>query len=144
MKKYLVAEVLWTKMPLLMSEIRGEWADWLEMIERATVTLITTRYNQDMQNIISEHTTQSNPEADGLQQQKITPGPLLSVKTAHGGYNSHRITKTGQYKIEKNVAGLMSLDFCCNIEMVGSEFGVKNIKAWIHPALSQRFRLLVV
>ncbi len=24
---------------------------------------------------------------------------------------------------------------------VGSEFGVKNMKAWIHPALSQRFRL---
>ncbi len=31
----------------------------------------------------------------------------------------------------------MSLDFCCNIQMVGSEFGVKNMKAWIHPALSQ-------
>jgi len=27
---------------------------------------------------------------------------------------------------------------------VGSEFGVKNMKAWIHPALSQRFRLVVV
>ncbi len=38
----------------------------------------------------------------------------------------------------------MSLDFCCNIQMVGSEFGVKNVKAWIHPALSQRFRLVVV
>ncbi len=38
----------------------------------------------------------------------------------------------------------MSLDFCCNIQLVGSEFGVKNIKAWIHPALSQRFRLVVV
>ncbi len=31
----------------------------------------------------------------------------------------------------------MSLDFCCNIQMVGSKFGVKNMKAWIHPALSQ-------
>ncbi len=28
--------------------------------------------------------------------------------------------------------------------MAGSEFGVKNMKAWIHPALSQRFRLVVV
>ncbi len=25
----------------------------------------------------------------------------------------------------------MSLDFCCNIQMVGSEFGVKSMKAWI-------------
>ncbi len=29
----------------------------------------------------------------------------------------------------------MSLDFCCNIQMVGSEFGVKNMKAWIHSCL---------
>ncbi len=40
--------------------------------------------------------------------------------------------------------GLMSLDFCCDIQMVGSEFGIKNMKAWIHPALSQWFRLVVV
>ncbi len=38
----------------------------------------------------------------------------------------------------------MNLDFCCNIQMVGSEFDVKNMKAWIHPALSQRFRLVVL
>ncbi len=38
----------------------------------------------------------------------------------------------------------MSLDFCCDIQIEGSEFGVKNMKAWIHPALSQRFRLVVV
>ncbi len=38
----------------------------------------------------------------------------------------------------------MRLDFCCDIQMVGSEFGLKNMKAWIHPALSQRFRLVVV
>ncbi len=30
----------------------------------------------------------------------------------------------------------MSLDFCCDIQMVGSEFGVNNMKAWIHPELS--------
>ncbi len=29
-------------------------------------------------------------------------------------------------------------------QMVGSESGVKNMKAWIHPALSQQFRLVVV
>ncbi len=27
----------------------------------------------------------------------------------------------------------MSLNFCCNIQMVGSEIGEKNMKAWIHP-----------
>ncbi len=45
---------------------------------KATVTQITTRYNQGMQNTISEmynHViyNMSNPEADGLQQQKTTP-----------------------------------------------------------------------
>ncbi len=38
----------------------------------------------------------------------------------------------------------MSLDFCCDIQMVGSEFGINNMKEWIHPALSQRFMLVVV
>ncbi len=41
---------------------------------KATVTQITTRYNQGMQNTISECTTRSNPEADGLQQQKTNLG----------------------------------------------------------------------
>lgn len=37
-----------------------------------------------------------------------------------------------------------SLDFCCYIQVVGSEFGIKNMEAWIHPALCQRLRLTVV
>ncbi len=40
---------------------------------KATVTEIITRYNQGMQNT-SLNAQQSNPEADGLQQQKTTPG----------------------------------------------------------------------
>ncbi len=28
----------------------------------------------------------------------------------------------------------MSLDFCCDIQMVESEFGVKNMKAWMDPS----------
>ncbi len=39
---------------------------------KATVTQIITSHNQGMQNNISEHNL--NPEADGLQQQKTTPG----------------------------------------------------------------------
>ncbi len=40
---------------------------------KASVTQITTCYNQGMQNTISEQHNMSNPEADGLQQQKTTP-----------------------------------------------------------------------
>ncbi len=41
--------------------------------------------------------------------------------------------------IGKTLPGLMSLDFCCDIHMVGSELGINNMKAWIHSALSQWF-----
>ncbi len=30
----------------------------------------------------------------------------------------------------------MSLDFFCDIQMAESEFGIKNMRAWIHPTLS--------
>ncbi len=30
----------------------------------------------------------------------------------------------------------MSLDYCCGIQMVGSEFGINNMKAWILPCLN--------
>ncbi len=42
--------------------------------QKATVTQLTTRYNQGMQNTISEPHNTSNLEADGLQQQKTTLG----------------------------------------------------------------------
>lgn len=29
----------------------------------------------------------------------------------------------------------MHLDFCCNIKIVWSQFGVNVMKVWIHPAL---------
>ncbi len=31
--------------------------------------------------------------------------------------------------------GLMSLDFCCDIQMVGSEFGLKNMKDVLYAVL---------
>lgn len=37
----------------------------------------------------------------------------------------------------------MSLEFCYDTQVVGSKFGVNNLKAWIHPALYQNFKLLV-
>ncbi len=41
---------------------------------KATVTQITTHYNQDLQNTISEHTTRRTLKQILLQQQKTTPG----------------------------------------------------------------------
>ena len=38
----------------------------------------------------------------------------------------------------------MSLDFSCDIQMVGWEFGTNNMRAWLHPALYQRSKMMVV
>ncbi len=67
---------------LLMSEVRGEWADWLEMIERATVTQITTRYNQGMQNNISECTTRRTLKQMSYSSRRPHRVPLLSAKNS--------------------------------------------------------------
>ncbi len=94
---------------------------------KTTVTQITTRYNQDLQNTISGHTTHRTLKQMGSSSRRPHRVPLLSDKNS-----TRRIQFT------------QSLDFCCNIQMLGSEFDVKNMKAWIHPVLSQWFRLVLV
>ncbi len=71
----------------------------------------------------------SNPEADlATAAEDHTGCRSCQLRTGNEGYNW---TKEDC----KN---------CCDVQMVGSESGIKNMKAWIHPALSQRFRLVVV
>ncbi len=111
---------------------------------KTTVTQITTRYNQDMQNIISEHTTRRTQKQMGSSSRRPHRLPLLSAKNS-----TRRIQFTQDHQnwtIEdwKNVAWSDESRFLLRHSDVGSEFGVKNMKAWIYPALSQRFRLLVV
>ncbi|TWW69929.1 hypothetical protein D4764_18G0007350 [Takifugu flavidus] len=67
----------------------------------------------------------------GLQQQRATPAaPPAAID--------------GNVKLTKLDKSLSSLDFSCGIQMVGSEFGLNNMTAWVHPALDQRFRRRVV
>ncbi len=63
---------------------------------KATLTQITTRYNQGMQNTISERTTRRTLKQMGYSSWRRHRVPLLSAKKGNGGYNSHRLTKTGQ------------------------------------------------
>ncbi len=109
---------------------------------KATVTQITTRYNRGIQNT-SLNTQHIEPWSGWATAEEDHTGcRSCQLRTGNRIYHSHRITNE-QQKIGKTLSGLMSLDFCCQIKTVGSEFGVKNMKAWIHPALSQRFRLVV-
>ncbi len=111
---------------------------------KTTVIKITSRYNQGMQNTISEHTTRRTLKQMGSSSRSPHRVPLLSAKNRKRRLQFAQGHQNWTIEDWKSLPGLMSLDFCCDIQIVGSEFGVKNLKAWIHPALSQRFRLVVV
>lgn len=65
----------------------------------------TIYYNQGMQKSLSENHT----------------GYLCcQLRTGSRGYGSHRLTNTEQYKTGKTLPGQMSLDLCCNIQMLRS------------------------
>ncbi len=69
---------------LLMSEVRGQRRmDRLVRDDRkATVTQITTRYNQDLQNTISEHTTRRTLKQMCSSSRRPHRVPLLSDKNS--------------------------------------------------------------
>ncbi len=97
---------------------------------KTTVTQITTRYNQDLQNTISEHTTRRTLKQMGSSSRRPHRVPLLSDKNS-----TRRIqfTQTHQnWTIEdcKNVACSDESGFLLR-HSDGSEFGVKNMKVWI-------------
>ncbi len=66
---------------LLMSEVRGEWADWSKMIERQQVTQITTRQPRYAE-YISERTTHRTLKQMGYSRIPHRV-PLLSAKHRH-------------------------------------------------------------
>ncbi len=126
-----------------MSEVRGEWADWLEDDRKTTLTQITTRYTKICR--IPSLNTQHVETLKQMGYSTRTPHrvPLLSDKNRKRRLQftqNHQNWTTEDWKM---LPDLMSLDFCC-IQTLGSEFGVKNMKAWIHPACLNGFRLLVV
>ncbi len=107
---------------------------------KTTVTQIITRYNQDLQNTISEHTTHRTLKQMGSSSRRPHRVPLRSDKNS-----TRRIQFTQDHQnwtIEdcKNVAWSR---FLLRHSYVGSEFDA-HMKAWIYHSLSQRFRLLVV
>ncbi len=110
---------------------------------KTTVTQITTRYNQYMQNSISEHTTRRTLKQMVYSSRRPHRVPLLSAKNRKQSLQFTQAHQNWTIEDWKNVA-LSDESFCCDIQMIESEFGVKNMKTWIHPALSQRFRLLLV
>ncbi len=132
------AAVVWTKMPCWCQRRMGRL---VRDNRKATVTQITIRYSQGIQNTISERTTCRTLKQMGYSSRRPHRVPLLSAKNRKRRLQFTQVHQNWTIEDWKNVAWS---DFCYSIQMVGSEFGVKNMKAWIHPALSQRFRQEVV
>ncbi len=103
---------------------------------KTTVTQTTTRYNQGLQNTISEHTTRRTLKQMDSSSRRPHRVPLRSDKN-----RTRRIqfTQTQQNRtIEdcKNAAWSDESWFLLRHSDVESEFGVKNMKAWILPCLN--------
>ncbi len=111
---------------------------------KATVTQIITRYNQGIKKTISERSTRRTMKQMDYSSRRPHRVPLLSAKNRKRRLQFTQAHQNWTIEDWKTLPGLLSLDFCCNIQMVGSLFGVKNMKAWIYPVLSQQFRLVVV
>ncbi len=135
-----------------------QWAAWKCLVEvrgqrrmnrlvrddrKATVTQITIRYHQDLQNTISEHTTRRTLKQMGSSSRRPHRVLLLSDKNRKRRIQFTQVHQNWTIEDWKNIAWSDESRFLLHSD-VGSEFDVKNMKAWIHPALSQRFRLLVV
>ncbi len=77
---------------------------------KATVTQITTRYNQDMQNTISEHTTRRTLKQMGYSSRRLHWVPLLSDK------NMKQVTiHTGSPELDNR-----RLEKCCLVWWVST------------------------
>ncbi len=84
------AAVVWMKMPCWCQRRMGRL---VRDDRKATVTQITTRYNQDIQNTISEHTTRRTLKQMGFSSRRPHRVPLLSDKN---GKRRIQFTQTHQ------------------------------------------------
>ncbi len=136
------AAVVWTKMPCWCQRRLGRL---VRDDRKATVTQITTRYNQSIQNTISEHTTRRTLKQMGYSSSRRPHRvPLLSDKNRKRRLQFTQDHQNWTIEDCRNVAWSDESWFLLWYSDVESEFGVKNMKAWIHPAFSQRFRLVVM
>ncbi len=81
---------------------------------KTTVTQITPRYNQYLQNTISEHTTHRTLKQMDSSSRRPHQVPLLSDKNSTRRLQFTQDHQNWTIVYWKNV---MSLDFCCDIQM---------------------------
>ncbi len=111
---------------------------------KATVTQITTHYNQGMQNTISECTTRRTLKQMGNSSRRPHRVPLLSAKNRKRGLQFAQAQLNRIIEDWKNVAPSNESQFLLRHSDGRVRIWHKEHESMIHPALSQRFRLLVV
>ncbi len=104
------AAVVWRNV-LLMSEVRGRMGRLVRDDRKTTVTQITTRYNQVMQNTISEHTTHRTLKQMDSSSRRPHRVPLLSDKNRTRRIQFTQVYQNWTIEDWKMLPGLMSLDF---------------------------------
>ncbi len=107
---------------------------------KAPVTQITTRYNHGMQNTISERTTHRTLKQMGYSSRRPHRVPLLSAKNRKRRRQFAKAHQNWTIKDWKNVAWSDESRFLRWHSDGRVRIWQKNMKTWIHPALSQRFR----
>ncbi len=97
------AAVVWTK---CLVDVRGQrrMGRLVRDDRKATVTQITTRYNQGMQNTISEHTTRRTLKQMGYSSRRPLRVPLLSAKNRKRRLQSAQTHQNWTIEDWKNVA----------------------------------------
>ncbi len=118
------ATVVWMKMPCWGQRRMGRL---VRDDRKATVT----RYNQGMQNTISEHTTRRTLKQMGSSSRRPHWVPLLSDKNRRQRIQFTQNHQNWPIEDWENVSWSDESRFLLQHSDVGSEFGVKNMKAWI-------------
>ncbi len=134
------AAVVWTKMPWCKMRMGRLVRDY----SGAAVPRIITRYNQGMQNTISEHTTCRNLKQMGYSSRRPHRVPLLSSKNRKRRLQFVQTHQNWTIEDWKNIAWSDESRFLLQHSDGRVRIWRKGHESMIHPALSQRFRLLVV
>ncbi len=111
---------------------------------KATVSQITTRYNQGMQNTISERTTRRTLKQMGYSSRRPHRVPLLSAKNRKRRLQFTQTHQNCTIEDWKNVAWSDESRFLLRHSDGRVRIWRKEHESMDHPALFQRFRLVVV
>lgn len=119
------------------SKQQGENALLMPEVNREGQTSNSRIKHPGIQESIFKYAVKSDLELDGLQQHIKCHSSSKNRKLRLQFTSNHENETTEDWKM---LPSLVSLHFCCNIWIVGSEFNINKIKPWLHPGSSWQWR----